>query len=48
MKREQYYRYESGKRGIPLDSLIILAHLYNTSIDYILNLTNEKAPVTLI
>ncbi len=43
MKREQYYRYESGKRDIPLDSLIILANLYKTSVDYILNLTDEKS-----
>ncbi|MCI9366098.1 MAG: helix-turn-helix transcriptional regulator [Clostridia bacterium] len=44
MKREQYYRYESGKRDIPLDTLIILAELYGTSVDYILGLTDEKEP----
>ena len=46
MKREQYSRYETGKRDIPLDVLVILAQLYNTSIDYILNLTDEKTPYT--
>lgn len=44
MKREQYSRYETGKRDIPLDTLIILAKLYETSIDYILELTDEKEP----
>ena len=44
MKREQYSRYETGKRDIPLDTLIILANLYNTSVDYILNLTDDKIP----
>lgn len=44
MKREQYSRYETGKRDIPLDTLIELSKLYNTSVDYILNLTDEKKP----
>ncbi len=44
MKREQYSRYETGKRDIPLDTLIILAKLYNTSVDYILDLTDTKEP----
>lgn len=44
MKREQYQRYESGKREIPLDTLIALAELYGTSVDYILELTDTKKP----
>lgn len=44
MKQPQYARYETGKRDIPLDTLIILAKLYHTSVDYILELTDEKAP----
>jgi len=42
MKQPQYARYETGKRDIPLDTLIILSNLYSTSVDYILNLTDEK------
>ena len=39
-----YSRYESGKVDVPLESLKKLAVFYNTSIDYILNFTNEKKP----
>lgn len=38
-----YSNYEIGKRDIPTDVLIKLARFYNTSIDYLLELTNEKA-----
>lgn len=44
MKQPQYARYEKGKRDFPLDTLITLANFYNTSIDYILELTDEKKP----
>ncbi len=36
-----YSYYESGRRDIPTDVLIKLAKLYDTSIDYILNQTDE-------
>ena len=39
-----YSRYESGILDIPSNSLIALAILYKTSIDYIVGLTNEKKP----
>ena len=40
---QQYYsEYESGKRTIPIQHLITLANYYNTSIDYIVGLTNSK------
>lgn len=42
MKQPQYNRYERGFRDIPSDVLIALAKLYNTSVDYILNITDEK------
>ena len=39
-----YSKYELGKRSIPINSLIVLARHYNTSIDYIVGLTKvEKA-----
>ena len=44
MKQAQYSRYERGLRDIPTDILIKLAHLYNTSVDYILELTDDPKP----
>ena len=44
MKQPQYCRYERGLRDIPTDILIRLARFYGTSTDYILGLTNQKAP----
>ncbi|MBR5366750.1 MAG: helix-turn-helix transcriptional regulator [Clostridia bacterium] len=44
MKQPQYYRYEHGFRDIPSDVLIRLAKLYNTSVDYILGLTDNPHP----
>ena len=42
---QQYYsEYENGKRPIPVEYLIKLAKFYNTSIDYIVGLTNEFKP----
>lgn len=38
----QYYRYESGKRDLPCDLLVILAKHYKVSADYILGLTDKK------
>lgn len=40
---QQYYsEYENGKRTIPIQHLITLANYYNTSIDYLVGLTDEK------
>jgi transcriptional regulator with XRE-family HTH domain len=39
-----YSYYELGKRDIPTDVLIKLATFYGTSVDYILELTDETAP----
>lgn len=39
---QQYYsEYEKGKRTIPIQHLMTLAKHYNTSIDYIVGLTDE-------
>jgi len=40
--RQQYGLYETGKRTIPIDLLITLAHFYDTSIDYIVGISNRK------
>ncbi len=37
-----YSDYERGKVGIPTEILIRLAIVYDTSIDYLLDLTDEK------
>ncbi len=42
--QECYSLYENGKRDLPTDVLIKLASFYNTSVDYILGLTDEIAP----
>lgn len=42
--RQQYSLYETGKRDIPIDLLVILATFYKTSSDYILGLTNVNSP----
>ena len=39
-----YSHYEIGKRDIPTDVLVKLALFYGTSVDYLLGLTDEKAP----
>ncbi len=42
--QQTYSRYESGEITIDIYSLIKLSDYYNTSIDYIVGLTNEKTP----
>ncbi len=39
-----YSRYETGDLNIPIDSLMKLAIFFNTSIDYLTGLTDEKSP----
>ncbi len=40
----QYSRYETGIRLIPIDKLVKLAKYYNTSLDYLVGLTDERKP----
>ena len=37
-----YCDYENGKTRIPVDSLIMLAQLYNVSMDYICGVSDQK------
>ena len=46
IKQNTYSQYESGVRQIPIDTLVKLCKFYNTSVDYIIGLTNEKRPYT--
>lgn len=42
--QRQYSTYETGVRGLSVYQLKILANYYNTSIDYILYMTDERKP----
>lgn len=42
--RQQYSLYELGKRDIPAEYIRKLAKYYNTSSDYILEITDEIPP----
>ena len=44
IKQNTYSQYESGRRQIPLEILIALADYYETSLDYIVGLTDVKTP----
>ena len=44
MSQTGYNQYEIGKNDIPTKILIELALFYNTSIDYMLGLTDEIKP----
>ena len=43
MSQTGYSKYETGENDIPTQILILLAKLYDTSIDYLLEQTNCKA-----
>lgn len=44
VRQNTYSQYEQGKRQIPIVLLIQLARFYNTSTDYILELTDKPVP----
>lgn len=44
MSQTGYSKYETGENDIPTQILIKLALYYNTSVDYILGLTDIKEP----
>ncbi len=44
ISQTNYSKYELGKINIPVNSLIKLSSFYNTSVDYLLGLTNEIKP----
>ena len=44
ISQQQYARYESEENQLSYDDLIKLAKFYNTSIDYLLYLTDERTP----
>lgn len=46
ISQRTYSHYENGNRSIPTEILCKLAELHETSVDYLLNRTDEKKPYT--
>lgn len=44
MSQTGYSQYEIGKNDIPTRILIALVNYYNTSVDYLLGLTDDDRP----
>ena len=44
ISQTNYSKYELGKINIPINTLNKLALIFDTSIDYLLGLTNERQP----
>ncbi len=44
MSQTGYSKYETGENDVPTAILIKLANIYNTSVDYLLGLTDEEEP----
>ena len=44
LTRSTYSNYENGIRDIPIDVLVRIADFYKTSIDYLLQRTDEYTP----
>ena len=44
MSQTVYSKYETGENDIPMVVLIQLAEFYQTSVDYLLGLTDEQRP----
>lgn len=40
--QQQYFKYELGIQLISVERLVKLAKFYNTSVDYLIGLTNEQ------
>lgn len=46
ISRSTYSAYENGANAVPIEILIHLARIYKTSIDYILEETDDPNPPT--
>lgn len=44
IRQNTYSQYENGQRQLPVEALIRLAEIFETSTDYILGLTDETQP----
>lgn len=46
ISQNTYSQYETGKRQLPVDTLVKLAVYFHVSVDYILDLTDDPRPYT--
>lgn len=44
MSQTGYSKYERGENDVPTETLIKLARIHKTSVDYLLGLTDQKTP----
>ena len=44
IKQNTYSQYENGQRQLPVEILIQLSSIYNTSTDYLLDITDDPRP----
>lgn len=44
VSQRAYSSYENGNRAIPIEYLSMLADFYKTSVDYLINRTNNTKP----
>lgn len=44
MSQTGYSKYEIGENDLPTSVLIQLARIHNTSVDYLIGLTDERFP----
>lgn len=44
INRSTYSAYENGRNAIPTDILADIARIYDTSVDYLLGLTDDERP----
>ncbi|MCR4842599.1 MAG: helix-turn-helix transcriptional regulator [Eubacterium sp.] len=45
--QKTYSRYELGQHEVPITALIQMARMYDTSVDYIVELTDQRSPYPL-
>ena len=43
--QQQYYRYETGQRELPMHHFITLAHFYNVSLDYLAGIADTPKKI---
>lgn len=48
ISQSTYSRYENGELDIPIQMLIKLANHYDTSIDYLVNITDSRIHYSII
>ncbi len=48
LERSTYSKYETGARIIPINTLVSFAHFFDTSIEYIIGITENSEPIKII